>query len=449
MRNIIILALGLTAAGCGSNHDENAKRSFARQLSDEQAKLLAASTPTIRSISPLKAVTGTSTPVEIPVNLPNQGGFNIAFVYGNEKVLLQAQNIAPENTSSTVAFKVTGNVPNPPVGFQPQKVDVVILDSQGSVVATLPKSDPKGFELVASLDPAPIVNRLFPDNGPTSGATLVSLTGDNFKVGSIVRIGGIVQPGSTVINNNEIQFTTVANVVGKKLVEVTNADNQVGSKSDGFEFTGASVPVTPTVTSITPNSGATTGGTTVTIVGSGFIVGSTSVTFNGASASNIAVTSVTSLTCLTPAGAAGGATIVVGNGTASITGTGLFTYQAPSTNKFFDGSLSIAPITSGALAGGFQLSGTLTPTTAAANAGVTSVIIGIVPPSGVSGGSTQTLAVNGTNPVNFGTTSIGPGASTVTINVTVVLNGTTTVVLNSVVIPVGGGTPQLFQLNRP
>ena len=58
---------------------------------------------------------------------------------------------------------------------------------------------------------------------------------------------------------------------------------------------------TPTITSISPNSGPIGGGTSVTITGMGFVdEGVTSVTIGGIDVSSFLVTSDTSLTTTTP-----------------------------------------------------------------------------------------------------------------------------------------------------
>jgi hypothetical protein len=69
---------------------------------------------------------------------------------------------------------------------------------------------------------------------------------------------------------------------------------------------------TVTVTSITPNTGLVTGGTSVTVAGSGFGVGPT-VTFGGTAASGVAVNSSVSLTATVPARTAGAVDVVVAN----------------------------------------------------------------------------------------------------------------------------------------
>ena len=66
----------------------------------------------------------------------------------------------------------------------------------------------------------------------------------------------------------------------------------------------------PTVSAISPATGALGGGQAVTITGTGF-TGATSVTIGGASATSVTVVSATSITARTPAGAAGTASVLV------------------------------------------------------------------------------------------------------------------------------------------
>ncbi len=84
---------------------------------------------------------------------------------------------------------------------------------------------------------------------------------------------------------------------------------------------------TPGISSLSPTSGSTAGGTSVTI--SGWNLSSpTSVTFAGAAAS-VSASSATSLTITTPTGAAGAADVVVTTSTGTFTTRSGFTFIAP------------------------------------------------------------------------------------------------------------------------
>ncbi|WDZ80284.1 putative Ig domain-containing protein (plasmid) [Ensifer adhaerens] len=75
----------------------------------------------------------------------------------------------------------------------------------------------------------------------------------------------------------------------------------------------------PTISSVSPTTGSSTGGTSVTITGTGF-TGATSVKFGSASAASFTVDSATQITAVASAGAVGPADIVVttGSGTATL-----------------------------------------------------------------------------------------------------------------------------------
>ena len=85
-----------------------------------------------------------------------------------------------------------------------------------------------------------------------------------------------------------------------------------------------------TVTSSTPNSGSTAGGTSITnLAGTGFVATPT-VTYGGTSATGVGFTSATQLTCTTPAHAAGQVNVVVTNPDQQTgTGTLIFEYITP------------------------------------------------------------------------------------------------------------------------
>lgn len=88
---------------------------------------------------------------------------------------------------------------------------------------------------------------------------------------------------------------------------------------------------TPAITSITPSSGTTSGGTSITILGAGFVSGAT-ITIGGNAATSVTFLSSTSLTAVTPSGTSGAKNVVVTNpDTGSVTSSGGFTYFVPVT----------------------------------------------------------------------------------------------------------------------
>lgn len=86
----------------------------------------------------------------------------------------------------------------------------------------------------------------------------------------------------------------------------------------------------PTVTSVTPSSGPYTGGTLVTITGTGFTT-ATSVAFNGPTSPSFTIDSDTQITAVTPPGAAGVVTVEVENSAGIGSLADGYTYVAPPT----------------------------------------------------------------------------------------------------------------------
>lgn len=83
----------------------------------------------------------------------------------------------------------------------------------------------------------------------------------------------------------------------------------------------------PFITSVTPDVGPSQGGTSVTIIGSGF-TGATAVTFGPRLATSFIVNSDTSITAIAPPGVPGNINIQVttGAGTSPLTFSDLYTY---------------------------------------------------------------------------------------------------------------------------
>jgi hypothetical protein len=164
-----------------------------------------------------------------------------------------------------------------------------------------------GFTYVA---PPPSVTGVTPGSGTTSGGTAITISGSNFVAGATVTLGGTPATGVSVVNAFTINATTPAHAAGAVDVVVTNPDGRSGTKSSGFTYTATPPP--PTVTSVSPGAGSTTGGTNVTVTGSNFVSGAT-LTFGGAAATQVVFVNATTITATTPAHAPGSVNVVVTN----------------------------------------------------------------------------------------------------------------------------------------
>lgn len=196
-------------------------------------------------------------------------------------------------------------------------VDVISPSGTGVVEVTVTTPGGTSNPLLFFYVGAPFKTGLSDDCGPTAGGNTVSLFGTGLATATSVSFGAN-SATPTVVNDGEISVTVPAGAAaGSVGVTVTT----LGGSNDGLSYTYVD---DPTIGTIDPSSGPTTGGTAVSITGTGF--GTTeSVTFGG-SAAAFSVISDTELSVVTPTGAAGAVDVVVTNCAASATAVGGFTY---------------------------------------------------------------------------------------------------------------------------
>ncbi|HUY86767.1 MAG TPA: IPT/TIG domain-containing protein, partial [Acidimicrobiales bacterium] len=149
---------------------------------------------------------------------------------------------------------------------------------------------------------------LSPNSGPSSGGTDVKIVGTNFMGATGVQFGSTSAPSFSVVSPTEIDATSPAGSSGPVDVQVTTPQG-TSPASGSVQFTYSVVPV-PTVISISPTSGPTTGGTTVTITGTNF-TGATAVDFGTMAATSFSVSSSTSITAVSPAARPGNLDVTV------------------------------------------------------------------------------------------------------------------------------------------
>jgi lysophospholipase L1-like esterase len=128
--------------------------------------------------------------------------------------------------------------------------------------------------------PAPTVTGVAPDTGPTSGGTTITVTGTNFTSGpTTVTLGGLAATNVAVVNATTITARTPSSTTTADLtVDVVVTNNGVSrTLAGGFTFV---VPKPPTIATIVPSIGPSTGGTSVTITGSNFNPASLVVSFD-------------------------------------------------------------------------------------------------------------------------------------------------------------------------
>ena len=175
---------------------------------------------------------------------------------------------------------------------------------------------------------SPAVSNVSPDAGPVAGGTGVTITGTNFTGANVVYFGEIPAASYIVVSATEITAVTPASSAGVVDVRVgTDGGASAPIAADHFTFA-----IAPTVTGVTPDSGVTTGGTSVTITGTNFTA-ATAVDFGAADASSFTVVSDTEIMAVTPDPAAGvvAVTVTTPGGTSAITPADDFTFTLPLT----------------------------------------------------------------------------------------------------------------------
>ena len=160
----------------------------------------------------------------------------------------------------------------------------------------------------ATQSTAPYVGAVSPASGSTSGGTAVNITGGRFASGATVSFGGSAASNVAVVGGSSLTATTPAHSAGAVSVVVTNPDGQSGSLGNGFTYLAPA----PTLSTVSPSVGLTTGGTSVTLSGANFAAGA-KVTFGGSAASNVVVSSSSSITAVTPSRKAGAVDVKVTN----------------------------------------------------------------------------------------------------------------------------------------
>jgi hypothetical protein len=212
-------------------------------------------------------------------------------------------------------------------------------------------------------------------NGGVSWTQLASLPiTDVFAVSLDAELGLYAGGGSSTYRSRD-GGTTWTNLGPGRWVHSLHVEDAAGRRRlyagiiGGVRVLDAGMP---TLTQVSPASGPTGGGTSVTLTGSEFVQFFTTVRFGGVAATSVAVSSATSLTATTPAGAAGPVNVSVETAGGAATLSGGFTY----------GTIVAAP-----------------------------TVTGVTPASGPTGGGTA-ITITGTSFVSGATVTVGGAAAT-------------------------------------
>lgn len=128
------------------------------------------------------------------------------------------------NPNSTTITGVT------PAGTPLTSVDVVVTNPDLN-------SDTLTNGFTYNEFPAPEVTLLSPANGPSSGGTTITATGNYFQDTPIVTVNGVAATSETFNSSTEITFVTPAGTIGESVdVLIQNPDGQNYLVEDGFHY---------------------------------------------------------------------------------------------------------------------------------------------------------------------------------------------------------------------
>ncbi len=152
----------------------------------------------------------------------------------------------------------------------------------------------------------PTVTAVSPNLGRTAGGNAVTISGSGFDGGAKVHFSTVAATNVVVVVNSTT--ITVTSPAGTGVVDVTvTTPGGTSATSSGDLFTYLPPP---TVKKVSPASGPTGGGNTVTITGSDFAEPAT-VGFGTAAATNVVVVNSTTITVTVPAGSVGKVNVTV------------------------------------------------------------------------------------------------------------------------------------------
>jgi len=272
-------------------------------------------------------------------------------------------------------------------------------------------------------NPVPVITSLTPNNANQGTNNLVVLiNGTNFVTGGTISSFGsgiTFNGGGTFVNSTQlsVNISIAANATpGARNVTYTNPGPGGGlSNAVTFTVNAPNNPV-PTLSLVSPNSGAQGTAVSVTLTGTNFVAGSTvQVSGTGVTVSNVSFTNATTMTALfTIAGGAtlGGRNVTVTNPApgGGVSGTQVFTVT---------------------------LAGNPAPT-----------LTSLVPNSADRGTSNLIVTINGNN-LNVAGASVGFPSSGMTINSAQIISNTQAIMNISVASDAPLGERLFFYINPP
>ncbi|MFF2096885.1 IPT/TIG domain-containing protein [Streptomyces sp. NPDC058202] len=187
----------------------------------------------------------------------------------------------------------------------PSTITATVPPGTGTVNVTVRTPAGLSNTVAYTYAPAPSLTTIAPSQGPTSGGTSVVLTGTGLTGATAVTFGST--PATSYTVNSATQITAVA-PSGTGAVAVTATT--VGGTSGPVFFSYLNAP---SLLSVSPTQGPTSGGTSVVLTGAG-LTGATAVTFGSTPATSYTVNSATQITAVAPLGTGSVGCTVTGPG---------------------------------------------------------------------------------------------------------------------------------------
>ena len=298
----------------------------------------------------------------------------------------------------------------------------------------------------------PSITTVAPSSVATQGGALITLTGNFFGASGD---GGIILVGSSQCSYLAVAYSHQQVICSSPIGSGLNVPVQltVGTQTSNIAFLNYSAP---SITSVSPGTGPTRGGTNITITGSSFDL-SGYVLVDGANCSIISW-SHTSILCSTPAGQGVVRPVEVFTSAGRWSPAASFSYQAPSVSTV----LPAVGLTDGGYlitisGNNFGLNGTVTVNSAACSTsgGGTawnhSTIV-CVAPSGVGANQDVVVTVAGQShiPARFSyagpvITGLSPSGGIARGGNTLIISGTSLGALNGSVTVAGAACNMTFQ----
>ncbi|SDH59386.1 IPT/TIG domain-containing protein, partial [Pedobacter terrae] len=293
---------------------------------------------------------------------------------------------------------------------------------------------------VDSQRPSVVISSTAGASGGSTGTSPIPFT-VTFSESVTGFVAGDITPGNATItgfSGSGTTYTFNATPTANGAVTVNVAANVAqdaagngNTAASQFSITYAQAVAAPTVTALSPTSGPTSGGNSVTITGTNF-TGATAVTFGATAATGFTVNSATQITATAPAGTGTvDVRITTTGGTSATSASDQFTYVAAPTVT------ALSP-TSGPTGGGTSV--TITGTNFS---GATAVTFGATAATGFTVNSATQITATapaGTGTVDVRITTTGGTSATSASDQFTYVAAPTVTALSPTSGPTGGGT---------